>query len=135
LVGEGEVEVAGWVERDAEGEVVRPRRRRQRLELDARRPETGAAAEGGRWGRRAAAGAAKPPWSRAERSRREVVMDGGGGAHCGERLAGVAEVGAATGSGERPPCVYFIRLLSLFINRMSKIPAQQKRVPIAWPCT
>jgi hypothetical protein len=35
------------------------------------RPETGAAAEGGRWGRRAAAGAgaAKPPWSRAERSR------------------------------------------------------------------
>lgn len=70
LVGEGEVEVAGRVERDAEGEVIRPRRRF----------ETGAAAEGGRMEQRAAA---KPPWRRAVRRHGKVVVDGGGGAHLG----------------------------------------------------
>ena len=72
LVGEGEVEVAGGVERNAGS-----------LELDARRLGTGAAEEGRRMGRRAAGAgaAAEPPRSRAERSHdRVVVVYGGRGA-------------------------------------------------------
>lgn len=80
LVGEGEVEVAGGVERNAGS-----------LELDARHLGTGAAEEGCRMGRRAAgAGAAEPPRSRAERSHDRMVVvvvvyggSGGGGGHGG----------------------------------------------------
>lgn len=79
LVGEGEVKVAGGVERNAES-----------LELDARHLGTGAAEEGCRMGRRAAgAAAAKPPRSRAERSHDRmvvvvvVVYGGSGGGHGG----------------------------------------------------
>lgn len=75
--GEGEIEVAGGVEGDAEGEAGRPLRRRDGLELDARLLGTGAV--GSRMKRRA--GAAKPPRCKAVRSHGKVV----GGGHGDER--------------------------------------------------
>ena len=114
MVGEGEVEVARGIERDAECEAIRPGRVRESLELDARRLERGAGAEGGGMGPRAAAGAggAKPPWSRAVRSHGKVVVDGGRGAHRGNQLP--ASLRTLGKERPRPPCIYFIRLSRFF---------------------
>lgn len=117
--GEGEVEVAGGVERDACGELGRPLcPRRRRLELDGRPPRDGAAG-----GRRRAAAVVPHRGKAAVRRNGQVVSSGGshGGRSCGRRRAGdVVRPAAARRNGRelrgRAVHVCSIRLSLVFLR-------------------